>query len=181
MIIDSILDNGLSRVIGKPTTFTRISFKLHLFRTVLVLCMGLALMMGTICIPESWAGTERTCCCSDKETITFSCRPDWDDDKCCTTVCVAEEHGGFLYVGPCKGEKSTETNEGETNRCYDNSFNTGDPITTNSGAYFFDMSLLNPGGPMGLGFTFIYRSDEDNTMTRNPNELHRYVHISSFV
>ena len=171
MIIDSILNNGVSRVIGKPTTFTRISFKLHLSRTVLVLCIGLALMMGAICIPESWAGTERTCCCSDKETITFFCQADWDDDKCCTAFCVDEGHGGFLYVGTCKEEESTETTDGETNRSYNKGQDTGDPITTNSGAYYFDMSLLNPGGPMGLGFTFIYRSDEDNTMTRNPNDF----------
>ncbi len=172
MVIDSILDNRLSRVIGKPTTFTGVSFKLHLPRTVWVSCIGLALMMGAVCIPESWAGTACTCCCADKETIEVTCSStEICCDECCSAYCPKLGHGDFLYEGPCKEEKPTEVTDGRSNRSYDKSQDIGDPITTNSGAYYFDMSLLNPGGPMELGFTFMYRSDEDNTMTRTPNDF----------
>lgn len=179
MIIDSIHDNGLSlvigkptTVIGKPTTFTRVSFKLQLLRTVWVLCIGLALMVDAICIPESWAGgVTCTCCCSDDVTIDVTCSSTDCCLECCSSSCPKLGHGDFLYEGQCKEEGSTEVTYGRSNRSYNKSQDTGDPITTNSGAYYFDMSLLNPGGPMQLGFTFIYRSDEDNTMTRTPNDF----------
>lgn len=65
-----------------------------------------------------------------------------------------------------------ETTSGKTNRSYNKSYEViGEPVSTNSGAYFFDMSLLELGGLMPLGFTLHYRSDEDNTISRNPNDF----------
>ncbi len=47
----------------------------------------------------------------------------------------------------------------------------GDPIAASSGAYHFSMPLLNLGGPMGLDFSLIYRSDLVQQSEADPGDL----------
>jgi len=69
-------------------------------------------------------------------------------------------------------DKQTENAVVTTNRHFERSFEpVGEPVSTNSGAYYFNMPLLNLGGPMDLDFTLFYRSDMNNRAIRVPNDF----------
>ncbi|HHT9137997.1 MAG TPA: RHS repeat-associated core domain-containing protein [Candidatus Wunengus sp. YC60] len=47
----------------------------------------------------------------------------------------------------------------------------GDPINAGSGAYSFTLPMIHLGGPMELGFTLSYCSDNENWQERTPNDF----------
>ncbi|RME86096.1 MAG: RHS repeat protein [Caldilineae bacterium] len=51
------------------------------------------------------------------------------------------------------------------------SVNGGDPIAMSNGAYHFTMPLLDLGGPMGLHFSLLYRSDLDRIFDTSPADF----------
>jgi len=58
---------------------------------------------------------------------------------------------------------------------YFESLDLGDPIAANNGTYHFTMPLLDLGGPMGLGFSLIYRSDFVQMGPSQPTDFpHRF-------
>jgi RHS repeat-associated protein len=80
---------------------------------------------------------------------------------------------GLLPLSPpvrAGGPPDEWTSSGGT-RYYGKPADAGDPIAVSSGAYHFTMPLLDLGGPMGLHFSLIYRSDFDQQAPNNPADF----------
>nr|MBC8248235.1 RHS repeat protein [Anaerolineales bacterium] len=66
--------------------------------------------------------------------------------------------GPLLMASPARAQ-GPEYNWWGSILDYDESLDVGDPIAASNGSYHFTMPLLDLGGPMGLHFSLIYRSD----------------------
>ena len=65
----------------------------------------------------------------------------------------------------------TEVRTGEANVLLAGLEDVGEPISTNSGAFYYYMNFLKLGGPMKLKFFLSYRSDHNNVLIRKPNDF----------
>ena len=88
------------------------------------------------------------------------------------TLCLL---GGSLPMAPPARAQDPEYPWWGSNMDYDPWLDVGDPTAAHNGAYHFTMPLLDLGGPMGLRFSLIYRSDFMQMSPSLPSDfLHRF-------